>query len=255
MEDGDKVLQQHIGHNWSDLVIGRLLHVAVNDLFLLESLEHFVAGLGGLQRLVGEIALVAVEDAPIIGVGRQSIHLFKLQVLSRGLVIVDDIVSTGVTEYLGQVVFATHSMPVAVVHLTAGDSGTALDLGGLLFQFVITALDSGENLGGLFFLADEHTDELNPLGLSQRVKFFIAQVGYQRDADFLDGIIAAALGRRDENHVGIGSHDHLGVKLALHTNLDDAAVFHARLDVLVKEILGAGDALYHIMGIKDSEIG
>ena len=37
--------------------------------------------------------------------------------------------------------------------------------------------------------------------------------------------------------------------------LDNSAILDTRLDVLVKEVLGAGDALDHVVGIEDGEVG
>ena len=63
----------------------------------------------------------------------------------------------------------------------------------LLLQFIISALDAGEHLVGLLLLSDKHAHELDPFGLSQRVELLIAKMRHQRDARFLDGVVATAL--------------------------------------------------------------
>ena len=126
--------------------------------------------------------------------------------------------------------------------------------GGLGLQRVIAFFDSTEKLIGLVNLADEQSHELHPLSLSQRVEFLIAQMGNQLDARFLDGIIAATLRGRNEDDVGVGRQHHLGVEVALHTNLHDATVLHPLQDVGVEEVLRARNALHHVMGIEHREV-
>ena len=127
MEDGHKILQQQIRFHRRDFVVGRLLHVAIDDLPLLIRLEQFVAWFRGFQRFVRELTGLAVQDAPVVGIGSERIHLLKLKVFTTGFFIVDDIVCTGIAENLCQIVLATHGMPVAVVHLAAGDGGLKVE--------------------------------------------------------------------------------------------------------------------------------
>ena len=221
---------------------------------LLESTEELVARLRGLQSVVGEVARIAVQDAPVVGLSGEGIHLLKLQVLPTGLLVVDHVVSTRVTEYLGQIVLAAHSVPRAVMHLSREDAGALCDLRGSLLQRIVTLLDTVEYLTGLALLTDEHPHELDPLSLPQRVELLIAEVGHEGDTRLLDGLIATALRGRDEDHLRIGSEHHLRVEVALHTYLHDAPVLRARQDIGVKEVLRTRDALHHVVGIEDGEV-
>ena len=254
MEDGDEVLQQHVRLDGGYLVVRLLLHIAIDDLPFLEGLEQLVAGLAGFEGFIREVALVAVQNAPVVGIGREGVHLLKLQIFAAGLVVVDDVVGTGIAKDLCQIVLAAHGMPVAIVHLAAGDGGTGRYLAGLFLQVVIALLDTCEHLAGLTLLADEHTHQLNPLRLSQRVQFLIAQMRYQRNTGLLDGIVAAALRGRDEDDVRVGGKHQFGVELALHANLHHLAVLHALQDVLVEQILRTRDALHHIVGVEHGEV-
>ena len=254
MEDGDEVLQEHVRLDGRNLVVRLLLHVAVDDLALLVGLEEFVARLGGLQCVVGEVARVTVQDAPVVSIGSERIEPFKFQVLAARLVVVDDVVGTSIAENLRQIVLAAHGMPVAIVHLAAEYRRTLLYLCGLGLQVVIALLDAIEQFLGLALLADEHPHELNPFCLSQRVQLLIAQMRHQRDACLLDGIVAATLRGRDEDDVRIGGKHQFGVKLALHANLHYPALFYALQDVLVEQILRARDTLHHIVGIEHGEV-
>ena len=115
-----------------------------------------------------------VQDAPVVGIGREGVHLLKLQVLAARLVVVDDVVGTSIAENLRQIVLAAHGMPVAIVHLAAEYRRTLLYLCGLGLQVVIALLDTCEHLARLALLADEHAHKLNPFCLSQWVEFLIA---------------------------------------------------------------------------------
>ena len=57
-------------------------------------------------------------------------------------------------------------MPVAIMHLAAEYRGALLHLGRFLFQAIIALLNARKRLVGLAFLADKHTHELHPFGLS-----------------------------------------------------------------------------------------
>ena len=124
MEDGYEVLQQHIWLYGRNLVVGLLLHVAVDYLPFLERLEEFVARLSSLQCLIRELARETVQDAPVVGIGSQRVHLLKLQVLTARLLVVDHVVGSGIAEDLRQIVLASNGVPVAIVHLAAGDCRT-----------------------------------------------------------------------------------------------------------------------------------
>ena len=62
VEDGHKVFQQHVGFYGSNLVVGLLLHVAVDDLLLLKGLEEFITRFAGFQGFVRELARIAVQE-------------------------------------------------------------------------------------------------------------------------------------------------------------------------------------------------
>ena len=72
---------------------------------------------------------------------------------------------------------------------------------------------------------------------------------------FLDGIVTATFEGRDEDHLWIGGQDQLGVEIAFHAYLHDAPVCHTLVDVFVEEVLGAGDAFYHIQRAQCREVG
>ena len=122
MEDSYEVFQQHIRHDGRFLVIGCLLHVTVDDMLLPEGFEERIAGLGGFQGIVAELAGETVQYAPVVGIGSKCIHLLELQVLAGCLLVVDDIPCPRIPEYLRQIVLAPDGMPRPIVHLAAEDS-------------------------------------------------------------------------------------------------------------------------------------
>ena len=77
---------------------------------------------------------------------------------------------------------------------------------------------------------------------------------HQRNACFLDGIVTTSLRGRYKDHVRIGSQHHLRIEVALHTNLHDPSILHTIEDILIEEVLCAGNAFHYIMGIKDREV-
>ena len=79
-------------------------------------------------------------------------------------------------------------------------------------------------------------------------------MGHERDARLLDGIIATPFERRNENHIRIGSHHHLRIEVALHTDLHDAPVFHSLKDIFIEQVLRACQALHHVVGIENGEV-
>ena len=109
---------------------------------------------------------MTVQDAPIISIGCQFVHLLKLQVLASCLVVVNHVVSASVAEYLSQIVPTTHSVPVAIVHLATRYRGTRLGFLGFGFQIVVALFDAVKDLAGLFLLTNKHAHKLDPLSLS-----------------------------------------------------------------------------------------
>ena len=114
--------------------------------------------------------------------------------------------------------------------------------------------DTSKDLTGLALLADEHTHELDPLCLSQRVEFLIAEMGHEGDTRLLDGFIAATLRGRDEDDLRIGGEHHLCVEVALHTDFHDAPVLGALEDIGVKEVLRTRQSFHYVVGIEDGEV-
>ena len=66
VEDGHEVLQQHVRLDRRNLVVGLLLHVAVDNLFFLESLEEFVTGFRSFQGKSGDLAIEEQSQASLI---------------------------------------------------------------------------------------------------------------------------------------------------------------------------------------------
>ena len=77
---------------------------------------------------------------------------------------------------------------------------------------------------------------------------------HQCDTRLLDGIITAALGRRDKNDIRIGSQHQFRIEVTFHAYLHDTTVFHASKNIFVEEILRTGDAFHHIMCIENGEV-
>ena len=77
---------------------------------------------------------------------------------------------------------------------------------------------------------------------------------YERYSGFLYGIVAAALERRNEYHVGLGSHYQLGVEVAFLANLHYVALLNACLYVFVEQVFRARDAFYHVASINSREV-
>ena len=79
-------------------------------------------------------------------------------------------------------------------------------------------------------------------------------MGDEGDTSLLDGIVTAAFRRRDEDDIRIGGKNQFCVEVTFHTDLHDLSVLDPLQDVLIKQILGAGDALHHIMGIECGKV-
>ena len=124
MEDRYQICQQYVRHHWRRLIVRRFLHVAVDHVLLLERLEKFIPRFRRTQSLVGEIARVAVQDAPVVGIRRYGIHLLILYRHPTRVVILQNILSPCITEELCQMILTTHGKPVATMHLTAKDGRT-----------------------------------------------------------------------------------------------------------------------------------
>ena len=140
------------------------------------------------------------------------------------------------------------------MHLATEDGGTFLDCRHPFLECVVALFDAGKEFVGLALLANEHTYELDPLSLSQRVQLLVAQMRHQQDACLANGVIATALGGRDEDDVRIGSEYQLGIDITFHAYLDDAAVLDALADVLVEQVLRPRDALHHVVAFKEGEV-
>ena len=141
------------------------------------------------------------------------------------------------------------------MHLATQHRGARRHLLGHSLHLVVAVLDATENLVGLFLHADEHANELHPFGLPQRIEFLVSQVRHKCDACIFDGVVSTPFEGRDEDDVGVGGNDDLGIEVALHANLRNAPVLHTLFDVFIEKVLGACDALHHVEGIHHNEVG
>ena len=78
---------------------------------------------------------------------------------------------------------------------------------------------------------------------------------YQGDTSLCNSIISAALGRRNEYHIRVGGKNHFCIELSLHAYLNNPAILYTLKNILIEQVLCAGDALYHIVSIKNGKVG
>src|SRR5699024_11173353 len=112
------------------------------------------------------------------------------------------------------------------------------------FQFIIMLFYGCKFPVGSLFLSDEKSDKLNPFGLSQRSHLFVSQMRHQRNAHFTHGIVSAALERRNEDDIGIHTHDHFIIKVPLDTYLSRFTLLQTFVHFFVEEMTGARDTHY-----------
>ena len=126
---------------------------------------------------------------------------------------------------------------------------------GLFLECEIPLLDTFKKLVGLLFLSQKHGHIFYPLSLTKCCRFLIAQMRYQGDARFLNGIISSTFERRDKDNLRIGSQNQFRIEIALHANLHDVAFPHTGFHILVEKIFGARDAFHCVKRIEGGEIG
>ena len=113
MESLDQVRQDHLGLHRHALVKRMLADVAIDDALLAEGTEVAVARVALAQGLVREV-LVAVDDAPELGVLRLAVDRLVIEVnATRPVVVFQEIVRSGVVELLGEKTLASDGVPVA----------------------------------------------------------------------------------------------------------------------------------------------
>ena len=124
MEDMDQVGEHHVGLHRHVLIEGFLPHIAVDDAFVLEGIEIGITGVFGLEGFIGKSTRIAVDDAPVSGVGRLAVNGFEIEVQAAGILVGrQEIFPAGITENLRQETAAAAHVPVAAVQLAAEHDG------------------------------------------------------------------------------------------------------------------------------------
>lgn len=242
MESLDQVRQDHLGLHRHALIEGMLADVAIDDTLLTESPEVAVARVALAQGLVREF-LVAVDDAPELGVLRLAVNRLVIEVnATRPVVVLQEIVGTGVVELLGEKTLASDGVPVAAPQLAAEYHRACFHAVGHRLQLVIASLDLGEERVRLFLLTQKKTGKLDPLRLSEWGSLLIAEIRHERDIHLFQHVVAAPFEGRDEDEVGIDAHDDLVIEVALDADLGGLARLDLVVDLLVEEMPCAGDA-------------
>lgn len=255
MESLDQVCQDHLGLHRHALVEGMLADVAIDDALLAESPEVAVARVALAQGLVGE-TLVAVDDAPELGVLRLAVDRLVVEVdATRPVVVLQEIVGPGVVELLGKETLAPDGVPVAAPQLATEDHRACFHAVSHRLQLVIASLDLGEERVRLFLLTQKKTGKLDPLRLPERGGLLVAEIRHERDIHFFQHVISAPLEGRDEDEVGIDAHDELVVEVALDADLGGLPRLDLVVDLLVEEVACAGNAHDSLRLIELDEAG
>ena len=114
VEDMQQVGQHDFRLGRHAFVERRIFHVAIDDPFLLESTEIGITRILLLQRLIAELARIAVHDAPEIGFVTLVVDAFEIERhASRTFVVFQEIVGSGILEELGEEALPSLSPPTA----------------------------------------------------------------------------------------------------------------------------------------------
>ena len=120
MKGVDQVRQDHLWLHGRKLIERSLPQIAVQYLLIPISFEVSVARIRLAQHIVGEGAIVAIRDAPVVRIGSLSIDRLEVYVeASRLLIVCHKVIRTCILKEVCQVACATHHVPVAAVQFTA----------------------------------------------------------------------------------------------------------------------------------------
>ena len=228
--------------NGCQLVIAAGCDIAIDHMVALKGKELLIAPVLSLESLIGKLARKAVHHSPIVSLRSHGIHRLKVRgIATRVVIVLRQIDSSGIAQELCKIALATHDKPLPALLLSAEDGGAVLCLRGYGLISVIVLFHLLEESVGFFLSACEHTHEFHPFGLTQWCGLLESCIRDQRSAHLLQGLITAFLKRRDEDGIGLESHDCFGVEVSFIANLGNLALSDAVFHVFVLQMAHAGD--------------
>ena len=134
MKSMNQIFQYYLRLHGHTLIEGFLTHIAIDYSFLAKSAKVGITRVQRLQGIVRECSVVTVDDAPIVGTLRPTLHRLEIQChTARTRIVFQEIVCTGIPEQFGKETLSAYRIPVAATHFTAEHHRTLFYTGSQFF--------------------------------------------------------------------------------------------------------------------------